>query len=151
MTTLAQETALLSLVETIATMRAEAGGPANLAVVECTLRRGQMPPLHAHDVDEVLYVLEGTLTVHCGDEPVRLEAGDSIVAPREVPHTHRADSDGVRYLSMSFTRSVARYEDFLRAVATPGPMHADEAGALTSIARANGIAVLGDPGALPTG
>jgi quercetin dioxygenase-like cupin family protein len=148
-TTLAQETALLSLVETIAAMRAEADGAGNLAVVECTLRRGQMPPLHSHDTDEVFYVLEGTLVIHCGGEPARLEAGDAFVAPRDVAHTHEAESDGVRYLSMAFTRSVARYEDFLRAVAVPGPMNGDEMGALASIARANGIAVLGHPGALP--
>ena len=146
MTTLAQETALLSLVETIATMRTDADGPANLAVVETTLRRGQMPPLHSHDTDEVFYVLEGTLVVHCGGEPTRLEAGDSFVAPREVPHTHEAASGGVRYLSLAFTRSVSRYEDFLRAVAAPGPMNADEMAALTSIARVNGITVVGPPG-----
>jgi quercetin dioxygenase-like cupin family protein len=150
-TTLAQETALLSLVETIATMRAEVDGPTNLAVVESTLRRGQMPPLHSHDEDEVFHVLEGTLIVHCGSEPVRLEAGEALVAPREVSHTHEAESDGVRYLSMTFTRSLARYEDFLRAVAAPGQMNTDEAAALTSMARACGIVVLGPPGALPAG
>jgi quercetin dioxygenase-like cupin family protein len=141
---------LLSLVETIAAMRAEVDGPANLAVVECTLRRGQMPPLHSHEVDEVFYVLEGAMIVHTGGEPVRLEAGDALVARRDQPHTQQAESDGVRFLSMAFTRSLARYEDFLRAVAAPGSnLRDDEAATVAGIARANGIAVLGPPGALP--
>jgi quercetin dioxygenase-like cupin family protein len=151
MTTIANNSALLSLVETIAGLRAESDGPANLAAVESTLRRGQMPPLHAHDTDEVFYVLEGTMVVHTGDESVPLDAGDAFVARRELPHTHEAGSATVRYLSMTFTRSPARYEDFLRAVAPPGSPNADEVAALAGIARANGITVLGPPGALPAG
>jgi quercetin dioxygenase-like cupin family protein len=150
-TTLVEETALLSLVETIAALRAEVDGPANLAVVECTLRRGQMPPLHSHEVDEVLHVLEGTMIVHAGGGPVRLEVGDAFVAPRDVPHTQQAESDRARYLSVAFTRSVAGYEDFLRAVAVPGAPDGDEAAGLARLAQLDGTVVLGPPGALPAG
>jgi quercetin dioxygenase-like cupin family protein len=151
MTTTVEETSLLSLVGTVAALRAEAGGAGSLAVVEATLRRGEMPPLHSHEVDEVLHVVEGTLTFHGAAGPVRLEAGESVVAPRDVPHTHRAESDRVRYLSMAFTKSVARYEDFLRAVALPGALSGEDAAGLAALARPNGITVLGDPGALPAG
>jgi quercetin dioxygenase-like cupin family protein len=165
MTTVVDETALLSLVEAIAALRAQVEGPAHLAVVESTMRRGQMPPLHSHEVDEVFFVLEGTMIVHTGGQPVRLEAGEALVARRELAHTHQAESDRVRYLSMAFTRSLARYEDFLRAVGAPRPnpqdgsghsdpdgwRNTDEAAAVAGIARANGIAVLGPPGTLPAG
>jgi uncharacterized cupin superfamily protein len=124
-------------------------------VVESTLRHGEMPPLHTHGEDEAFYVLEGSMTVHIGDRSVRLEAGDAMVARRELAHTHQAESGRVRYLSMTFARSLGRYEDFLRAVAVPRT-HArdwsrDDEAAVAGIAGANGIAVLGPPGALPVG
>ena len=143
---------LLSLIQTIAAMRSEMDRPASLAVVETTIRRGHMPPLHRHDADEAFYVLEGTLTVHAGEESVRLEAGEAFLAPRDLPHTHQAESDRVRYLSVTFARSLGRYEDFLRAVGAPtgeGWRTADEAGTVAGISRPNGITVLGPPGALP--
>jgi quercetin dioxygenase-like cupin family protein len=143
---------LLSLLEAAAAIHEEAGKRASMAVVEHAIRRGQMPPLHTHEEDEAFYVLEGTMTVYAGDETVRIAAGERFVARKGVPHTHRADSDQVRYLAATVARSVGRYEDFLRAVAVPRP-HAessvDETATVTSIARTNGIAVLGPPGALP--
>jgi len=46
------------------------------------MRRGQMPPLHSHEVDEVFFVLEGTMIVHTGGQaPCVLEAGEALVAP----------------------------------------------------------------------
>jgi quercetin dioxygenase-like cupin family protein len=141
---------LLSLVERIGAMRAEADGPVSLAVVESKIRRGEMPPLHAHEEEEAFYVLEGTLTVHTDDRSVRLEAGEAFVAPRDHAHTHEAQSDRVRYLTMTFARSLGRYEDFLRAVAVPRAYSSpDEAASVAGLAAANGITVLGPPGTLP--
>ena len=149
LTTTPNQTALLSLLETIAAIRTDHDGPGNLVAVENTLRRGQMPPLHSHDTDEIFYVLEGTMVVHVGEESVPLDAGEAFVAPSDVPHTHEAGSTRARYLTMAFTRSPSRYEDFLRAVATPGMPNADETTALAIVASANGITVHGPPGALP--
>lgn len=156
MTATAPETALLSLLETIVAMRSDAGGPTSLAVVESTIRSGEMPPLHAHDEDEAVYVLEGTLTVHSGYETVGLEVGDAFLLPRGLPHTHRADSRRARYVTMTFARSVGHYEDFLRAVARPadgseadGWSSREEALPLAAVAHANSIMILGPPGTLP--
>ena len=113
-----------------------------------------MTPLHVHPEDEVLYVLEGALTLFVNDERVRLEAGDAFTAPRAIPHTLVVDSREVRYLSATLARSATRYEDFLRAVAVPGEesssswQESGDASRLAAIAAPNGIGVLGEPGAI---
>ena len=156
----ARETALLALLETAA-RTTNGGEPRALTLVESKTSEGEMPALHAHDVPEAFYVLEGALTVYAGDEKVEVEAGESFVSPAGVPHTHRADSKGARYLAATFVASAGRYEDFLRAVGRPPGRRdrsyagdwasGEEAAGLTAIAAANGIRVFGPPGALPAG
>ena len=151
MTPVAPEPSLRSLLEELAAARGKLGGRAGLAVVERSTDLGEMSPLHVHDEPEAFHVLEGSLTLFVGDEVVRLEAGESLLAPAGVPHAHRAESEAARHVSASFVRSVELYQSFLRAVARPLPAsmaHEDER-VVTTIAAANGIDVLGPPGALP--
>ena len=111
-----------------------------------------MTPLHVHPEDEVVYVVEGALTLFVNDEPVRLMAGDSFPAPPGIPHTLAVESREARYLSATVARSAARYEDFLRAVALPAEgsslswQESGDASRLAAIAAPNGIDVLGEPG-----
>ncbi len=45
------------------------------------------PPMHVHHhQDEWFYVIEGELKVKIGEEIFHLKAGDSVFAPRGVPH-----------------------------------------------------------------
>jgi quercetin dioxygenase-like cupin family protein len=144
-------TPLLPLLEQVAATSRLGPGGTSLTVVESTLAAGLMPPLHSHDVDEAFHVLDGSVVVYAGGETVRLEAGESFVAPRSVPHTHRAATERARWLSMTFASSAGRYEDFVRAVGTPladAPADEDEA-SLLAFAAPSGIAVLGPPGMLP--
>jgi quercetin dioxygenase-like cupin family protein len=126
----------------------------SLAVVERVGCRGEMTPLHVHPEDEVVYVVEGALTLFVNDEPIRLVAGDAFSAPRGAPHTLLVESREVRYLSATVARSAARYEDFLRAVALPSEgsffswQESGDASRLSAIAAPNGIDVLGEPGAV---
>jgi quercetin dioxygenase-like cupin family protein len=117
--------------------------------VETSLRSRQMPPLHVHEADEELRVLEGRLTVYAGGGELELRAGDSWVAPARVPHTYRAESGRVRVLATTETRAAGRYEDFLRAVAEPSALTLEDEANLGVLAAATGITVLGAPGALP--
>jgi quercetin dioxygenase-like cupin family protein len=149
MTASGSETALLPLLQAIGSMRRHAGA-ASFAVVERTLGAGAMPPLHVHEEDEAFYVLEGSMTIYVGDEAFALEAGAAFVAPKDVPHTYRADSRRVRFLAAAFVASVSRYEDFLRAVSRPAPDGPPEAGEIAAIAAANAITVLGRPGVRPS-
>jgi quercetin dioxygenase-like cupin family protein len=151
-TTLSFDAAVLALVRATDPKLGRA-----LATVERTGRRGEMTPLHVHPEDEVLYVLEGALTLFVNDERVRLEAGDAFTAPRAIPHTLVVDSREVRYLSATLARSATRYEDFLRAVAVPGEesssswQESGDASRLAAIAAPNGIGVLGEPGVVGAG
>jgi len=117
--------------------------------VEITLRLRQMPPLHVHEEDEELRVLDGRLTVFAGGRRVELAAGDSWVASGGVPHTYRADSTFVRLVASSAVRAPGRYEDFLRAVAAPSALSPEDEANLAVLAGANRITVLAEPGALP--
>ena len=152
MTATAPESNLSQLLETVVTMREGTDSPGSLAVLEATISRDEMSPLHVHEEDEAFHVLEGSIVLYSGDTRVRLEAGDAYLAPKGVPHAHRADGEDARYLSVTFVRSVSRYEDFLRAVA-PEAAGADSAvesaAAVAALAAVNRIAVLGPPGTLP--
>ena len=59
---------------------------------------GNMPPLHVHHRDdEAFYLLEGELRLFLGDRQIALGAGQAALAPREVPHTYRVESDRARW------------------------------------------------------
>jgi quercetin dioxygenase-like cupin family protein len=149
-TTLSFDAGLWALLEAMGAKQGQ-----SVAVVERTGRRGEMTPLHVHPEDEVVYVVEGALTVFVYDESVRLLAGEAFAAPRATPHTLVVESREVRYLSATVARSAARYEDFLRAVAVPAEAsslfweESGDAARLAAIAAPNGIEVLGEPGAVP--
>jgi quercetin dioxygenase-like cupin family protein len=134
-----------------AAARAPNGASGRVALAETTIRAREMVPLHAHDEDEAVRVLDGRLTIYAGADVVPLEAGETYVIRAGTAHTHRADSERATYLTLSFVRSAARYEDFARAVASPvaGWATPEDCATLAAIAAPNRIAILGPPGALP--
>jgi quercetin dioxygenase-like cupin family protein len=118
------------------------------ALLESTGPAGDHTPLHVHHLDdEAFYVLDGQLTLWAGDEKHVLRAGDSVFAPRGIPHTLRVDSDA-RWL---VTSTPAGFEAFVRAVGTTTPPTSlpapDE---LARTAAQHGIEILGPPGMLPS-
>jgi hypothetical protein len=76
-----------------------------------------------------------------------VRAGDSILAPRGVPHTLRVGDRDARWL---VTSTPAGFEAFVRAVGSTRPQTAlpspDE---LARVAAQHGIEILGPPGTLP--
>src|SRR5262249_53287055 len=57
-------------------------------LVETVIPPGFSPPLHIHHrEDESFYVLEGELTMRCGDREFRASAGSFFFLPRDVPHS----------------------------------------------------------------
>jgi quercetin dioxygenase-like cupin family protein len=58
-----------------------------LFIMEHTNRKKGGPPRHLHhNEDEWFYAIEGEYILEVGPERFRLKSGDSILAPREVPH-----------------------------------------------------------------
>lgn len=44
-------------------------------------------PMHMHpDLDETFYILEGNVKIKIGEETFRLGPGDTLFAPRNIPH-----------------------------------------------------------------
>ena len=57
-------------------------------LLESVIAPGFSPPLHIHHrEDESFYVLEGTITMRCGDRTFEATAGAFVFLPRGVPHT----------------------------------------------------------------
>lgn len=76
----------------------ETGG--NLFILESSnLTPGVGPPLHLHFAqEEWFYVMDGQVAVQIGDSRLRLAAGESVLAPRRVPHTFSATGHPARML-----------------------------------------------------
>ena len=123
-------------------------------LAERSIRSGHMAPLHRRDEPETYRVIVGRLTFYVDGDVVVAEAGDVVVAAAHAQRTYRAESDA-RFLVLTRVGALDRYLDFGRAVAPPlawsvsGWPSAEELATLTSIAAANGIQILGPPGALP--
>ena len=63
-------------------------------LLESYIAPGFSPPLHVHHrEDEAFWVLEGELTMRCGDRTFRAVAGSFIFLPRDVPHTFVVEGD----------------------------------------------------------
>ena len=81
-----------------------------------TSQPGYVAPVHSHPYLEVLYVLEGVAEAWIDgqeDQAVRLEKGDTVALPPNVPHSFRVVGDQVlRTLGIhaSPTR-IAKYKD----------------------------------------
>jgi mannose-6-phosphate isomerase-like protein (cupin superfamily) len=63
-----------------------------------TSQPGYVAPVHSHPYLEVLYVLEGVAEAWIDgreDEMVRLEKGDTVALPPDVPHSFRVVGDQV--------------------------------------------------------
>jgi len=59
----------------------------DLFIIEVTDDRKGGPPRHLHhEQEEWFYVIEGEYAVEIGDERYRMGPGDSVLAPRYVPH-----------------------------------------------------------------
>ena len=77
---------------TIKATGASTGGAFGL--VESLVAPGFSPPLHVHHrEDESFWVLEGEVTMRCGDESFRAGPGAFVFLPRDVPHTFVVEGD----------------------------------------------------------
>lgn len=101
------------------------------------------PPRHLHhNEDEWFYVVEGDYTLEVGSERFHLEAGDSILGPREVPHAWAFTGDTPGKVLIAFAPA-NKMEAFFRDNAKHfhGGNYANEA----EIYRAYGMELLGPP------
>ena len=80
-------------------------------------------PRHTHTCeDEVCHVLSGELEVTLGEKVFILTEGDTLLAPRDIPHQlHNSDSVENHYLLVF---SLSGFEGFVQETAIPAPDNA---------------------------
>jgi quercetin dioxygenase-like cupin family protein len=151
----ATSTEQLWFLNTLHTVRVRHGeGEDGISVMETLAPHGDSPPLHVHRTeDEIFHVLEGELRMRAGDTELRIGAGETILAPKDVPHTYRVESPaGARWLVI--TRR-GDFERFVRAQSRPAeraelpppetPPTPEQTEALAAAARDHGIELVGPP------
>jgi mannose-6-phosphate isomerase-like protein (cupin superfamily) len=79
-----------------------------LSVFETSIGAG--PPLHVHDhEDECFYVLDGALSICCGDDAFDAAAGSFVFLPRGRPHRFWAAGPPARLLLMAVPGGIEDY------------------------------------------
>ncbi len=80
----------------------ETGG--NLFLIEHSNLLPGGPPLHLHnEQEEWFYVMEGEVLFQVGDKRLQLKPGDSVLAPRKVPHTFTGAGTKPARMLIAFT------------------------------------------------
>jgi quercetin dioxygenase-like cupin family protein len=129
-----------------------AGRPGGVSVLEHEARQGDSPPLHVHrHDDEIFHVLDGRLRLQVGEEELEAGPGETVLAPRGVPHTYIVESERARWLVVTAGED---FERFVVAVSRPAetddlpeptPMTPELAEGLGRLAAAHGIDLVGPP------
>ena len=129
-----------------------AGGADGVSVLESRAPRGDSPPLHVHQEDEIFHVLAGELLLKLGNAERRVSTGQTLLAPKGVPHTYRVESDGARWLVVT---ARGDFERFVRSTSRPAsgaelpepsrPPTEGDVAALAAASHAHGIELVGPP------
>lgn len=113
---------------------------------------GEAPPLHVHyGEDEIFHILDGEMEFDIDGAITVAQPGDTLCAPRGVPHRFRVTSKkGARYLTITRGGFEELVRSFGRTPQGPGlPRHEAPTPAmrtaLVSACFANGINVIGPP------
>lgn len=112
-----------------------------LFVLEQTMHAKGGPPRHIHpDQEEWFYAMEGSFVVEVAEEHFELTAGDSILAPRGVPHTWAFVGEGIGRFLVAFTPA-GKMEAFFREVTKANAMPSQD----PAVWLAHGMQVVGPP------
>ena len=121
---------------------ADTGG--GLFVVENRFHAKGGPPRHLHhEQDEWFYVVEGEFALEIGDQKLSLKPGDSVLAPRGVPHVWAFTGSGTGRMLVAFTPA-GRMEEFFHEVTKADAMPPQD----PALWRAYGMELVGPPLAL---
>lgn len=100
---------------------ADTGGA--YCLLEVSLAPGIGVPRHIHTrEDETYYVTSGELEVTVGDQVFVLRPGDTLIAPRDIPHELRNSGGTTNHYLLVFSPS--GFEEFIMATAVPAPDNA---------------------------
>ena len=92
-------------------------------LLEVSAAPGVSVPRHTHTrEDESYYILSGELEVVVGEKAFVLKAGDTLMAPRDIPHQLRNPGSTENHFLLVFSPS--GFEEFVMATAIPAPDNA---------------------------
>lgn len=121
------------------------GGQTNggLLILEQIDDRKGGPPRHVHlNQDEWFYVIQGKYVVEVGDSRFELGPGDSLLAPRGVPHVWAHVGDGTGRMLVEFHPAGLMEAFFVQATqistVAPGPE-------MAKLFSEHGMQVMGPP------
>ncbi len=128
-------------------------GQDGISIIEHWMPYGDSPPVHIHrNEDEIFHILKGTVRFWVDGVERIAHAGETVLAPKGVPHSYRAESqDGVQCLTI--TRG-SDFETMVREASRPATRAGlPEASAptpemvefLTATCVRNGIDIVGAP------
>ena len=141
-------------IDTLVTIHVAAASNADgMSVIEHRLPHGSSAPLHIHHTeDEIFHVLAGQARFTVGGNQIEVRTGDTLVAPKGVPHTFVVTSqEDAIWLTVT---NNGDFERMLRAAGRPAehdglppPAHPAPAqvAALDAACRAHGIDLVGPP------
>jgi mannose-6-phosphate isomerase-like protein (cupin superfamily) len=115
--------------------------PSGLFILENTFLTKGGPARHLHyDQEEWFYILEGAFQFEIGAERLHLQPGDSLLAPRQVPHVWAFVGDVRGRILIAFLPA-GKMEAFFREVTRANAMPPQDPG----LWRAHGMELLGPP------
>ena len=113
----------------------------DLLILEITCLAKGGPARHLHyEQDEWLYILEGEFQFEVGGERLHLQPGDSLLAPRQIPHVWAFVGEARGRILVAFFPA-GKMEAFFREVTQANAMPPQDPG----IWRAHGMELLGPP------
>lgn len=112
-----------------------------LLILENTFHAKGGPARHLHtDQEEWFYAVEGEFVIEVGSERLRLYPGDSLMAPRQVPHVWAHVGDGQGRMLIVFNPA-GKMEAFFREVTKADAMPPQD----PALWRAHGMELMGPP------
>ncbi len=83
------------------------------------------PPLHLHfNQEEWFYVMEGEVAFQVGEQRVNLRSGESVLAPRRIPHTFSSIGAAPARMLIAFCPA-GKMEEFFQSVGANPKLNAD--------------------------
>jgi len=111
-------------------------------VIENTFHEKGGPARHLHfDQDEWFYTIEGEFILEVGQEKFTLNPGDSVLAPRKIPHVWAYTGGGQRGRILIAFMPAGKMESFFREVTKANAMPPQD----PELWRSHGMELLGPP------
>ena len=106
-----------------------------IGVIEDTSSDTEPLPLHSHPWDELVYVLEGEMSLTCGESTAVGGPGTLASLPRGVPHTLHVTKPPARFLMITVGAPSAAFLKEVGQVYAAGPSREQ----LIEVARRHGV------------